>query len=792
MDSYEYYLLYHKNSSEFISDLSDNNSEALVALEALLKNKKVQSASERISCFEAVFGQLQRDNEENLRLDRIFEDILSVELFDNFLKFWIIKSCRHIRDQSKEIARNVKRNVFRVVKIVIVKKLATKVFLNELTLKLLDICFIESKCQHEIVNLLHLLLLESDDTRRMILSSVFARSKTNVDSTSTQILIYFFNEICQQQEFIKCDCEFLIKFFQDSNRTSSKNGLFLIKTLIHHKKFGRDDEESFKSFSIIVESLSENQSHLILPTMELMKGIRFSKEFKNFWFVACQLIFTHDNTLVKKWGLNYILSACDVQFNDNQMIMILRALNESPFFDSDAIPAHSLQHFVEKNQNTIFKNLIEINWKSVPFYCILKYITECFTVHQDNFDYDYILTLQKQTEIISKRIKNLVIRSGVQKLYATIASCFLQHVGIQPVLPILINVFYMGKNQQSLEKFIDIRAPQDVIDAVIFNNDCPDDFIRFILLVINKKNPLTDLENILSKLNKNKRLRMQLLGDLYKFQRSFDNLLVSNISETIELISIDVDNADNKMMVENVDILAIGLRAKNYTVDQETQKLLINVWEKSLEVSAPVDWTLLKFILLSRIEIDISKIEEVIFDLNPQSDRLHCQYLILQLQSKNATICDESCRSFLENFESFVDECYHYDDLNLVLHLLECFFDERFCDAWMIHHSLLTKISDLFMNSDERGRTITKFAFIMLKSTIKVRKADQWNEHIAQTLEAMMGKLNFIEKANVLHTILELMKTSDLFDQPSAIQSFAKKLMLEKILETEMMTNEQQ
>lgn len=79
MDSYEYYLLYHEQPAEFISELSENNEKILVACSKLIQNKRITSEADVFS----KIWQLIQSAKSNDRLEHIFEALLSRERLES-------------------------------------------------------------------------------------------------------------------------------------------------------------------------------------------------------------------------------------------------------------------------------------------------------------------------------------------------------------------------------------------------------------------------------------------------------------------------------------------------------------------------------------------------------------------------------------------------------------------------------------------------------------------------------------------------------------------------------------
>lgn len=305
-----------------------------------------------------------------------------------------------------------------------------------------------------------------------ILASILAKTfERRHDTTVLQTVCCFFNKMCERS--FKIDYDQLLRlFFDNPEPVARKQGIFIVKTLIEHKKLSKEDEENFKKFVVVVEALEESQ-HLILPTMELVKSLKFSQPFEDFPFLMYRMIINHDSSTVKTWGLNFVIGTTN-NFNDVEIEAILDALNSSCLFDADQadVDTRLLNVFVNRNFKSVFQSLTRINWASVSFYRILQIVTKIVeSLDSEFFDNDFLYHLLKQTELIPKQICSVVIRLGVQSKYAAIVTKLNEFLSVKSLLPIIINIFNIANGYKCLEKCLRSVTPDEY--EAVFNDKWP-------------------------------------------------------------------------------------------------------------------------------------------------------------------------------------------------------------------------------------------------------------------------------------------------------------------------------
>lgn len=777
MDSYEYYLLYHKDSIEFINEISATNEEILIALEKLLTNQKIKFGTERESCFEALWSFIQNDSQASDKLIRTFEGLLTLEQFEK-VKFYINKSLLSAEKSSDGLGVNVLRIIKAVTRGFISNPLSES-FFKDAAGKLLGLLFLRD--DHHIVDVLHFMMNRNQQVRDFILDAAFAKSQERVTNVSLTSLCYFFEKMCERG-VPEDQSRTLSNYFNHPDRSVKKQGIFLIKTLLHHKIFQREDEDSFRKFTVVVEALEENQSHLILPTLSLVREIKFSERYANFWFILCRMVFTHENTLVKFWGLKHVLNVEDVRFDGEEIISILKALNSTSLFGADesSLGGDALKDFVGRNLVAVFTNLIEVEWMASPFYRVLEMISSCLTMHR-NFDYDFIRILQQQTKTIHKRVKNLVIRSGVQQLYAAIADMAAKNVGIKPLLPVLVNIHNMTNRRKCLEDSFLNATPDDY--EFIFTDEHPEGFIKSALLVIFNDKPLKDLKEATARLAERDKVVMEVMCKLNDREQLREDEIASLIYESIENLFTNVMLGDDAKFMRNVELLELGLRSKKSPIDAEVQEHILELLSQFHDGSLSY-WIIRRVAMEFCDGFDWSSIGDDFF--NVEAVKIQCQSVFLLHRGTN----EAALFKFLLNIETIVDE-----QMELALQLLEGFKPDGWNTIWSSKELLeasmrvVNKLLTVMMCNDHKTEMLNRLTTLLLTTVELERAPHDWIGFVASTMESILRQSSGSAKAKIFREILKPVK---ILRGENSFRQFVRRILIEKVVETEMMTLEQQ
>lgn len=631
---------------------------------------------------------------------------------------------------------------------------------------------------------------------KFVLTKTFERRR---DSIALQTFCCFFSKMCEKELDVAYDQLFHI-FFDNPEPVSRKQGIFLIKTLIQHNKLSQENEENFRKFVVVIEALEESQ-HLILPTMELVKSLNFSHPYNDFPFIVYRMIINHESSTVKTWGLNFILGVTS-NFTDQETVVILNALNSSCNFDVDqtSLEPKLLNDFVQRNFKAIFRNLIEINWTSVPFFRILQIVVNVIdTSYFDAIDSQFLSQLLKQTEIIPRRIKNLVIRLGVQTKYALIALRLTKHLSIESLLPTLINIFNIADGYKCLAKCL--RAIKSEEYEAIFNDQLPKDFVNFALITYSQDKPLGLIKEATRALQeRDKMIINAMLHATIKNELHNENVAVL-VSETIEKIYENAEDRDYTSLNRNAENLETAMQSTKFKESRELQSILqlLTVLRRHAENKPEFRFA---FLTVLKIALEFREIFDKAVAIKDHLDDdsiavIQCRYLILHNRLCSGYDVEErELVKFLRAFEAFVNNIGDDEEQTFSLTLLEHISSTEWSSMWSSSREslqIMINTTDKLLNqlsSSDDHLHLLNFLEILLSSIYWRKDQDEWINHVTICLQHAIEKCSISDKARVLEVVVDFGESPTF--QESSLRDYIKLLLIEKITEVEMLTKDQQ
>lgn len=666
MDSYEYYLLYHQDRSKFMGLLSHENQEILIAVLHLLKNEKFEENDREVLTRQMV-NMISNDGTSNFILDEILEKSMTVQY---------ILTSKDLFEDNEFTVQHL-RIVNKVVDLALLHSIED--LLHEICTKLVEMIFKESSLHSYIIAILKRVIFKNEKHAKEIMDMIMTKSLERNDQLALQNLCYFFDKMCRSKIMKSERVSILIKYFESDLPFARKQGIFLIKSMIDNKTLSAASE--WKRFTIIMDALEENQSHLILPTLELLREIKLTDEFEIFWFILCKSILTHENNLVSSWGLKYIVSLENRDFSKEQIVIIMNCLNSTTLFDTQTNNFISnLNSFIEKNFENIFETLVDVNWSSAPFYFVLNHVKD--HVKKQNFNKKFLNILQKQTDVLPLRIKNLTIRCSVQKLYAEILSHIMDSVELQQVLMnIMINIFQINnKNYECLDKCLS-KIHRENYD-MIFTDSYPYEFLKYALFKLHIEENISEIKLASRKIKSHKKLIMETICHLNEFVRDgYEEYPDELVHETIEDMWTHITENQFEALIESIDTLEIGLIASNNDIEADTRNHLFQIWRKiELQRHTCTDfeyayWKILKIILKFDLKFDVRFVEAECYETSSESLKflnVECQVALIRNKFVNQKTCtlDEK-KIIIGNLDNLLDNIVKESEFLIVYENIE-------------------------------------------------------------------------------------------------------------------------
>ncbi|XP_034116341.1 uncharacterized protein LOC117575971 [Drosophila albomicans] len=234
---------------------------------------------------------------------------------------------------------------------------------------------------------------------KFLLQQLWALSLSNErQPNAAQILVYLFDDFVRQLG-VECVCccnelQLVIKgLLQSEGREFRKAAYFLMRKL---NNFSSDvkaldtlicTEQQWSSYVTIMESLEEQQSHLMLPTLAtLMPRItcRSKSNLDNEWITWVRILYARllqdNNILVLRWTVEYFLT----HFGASQLCQVnllpefLAATNRTQLYNVECyiVPTFKINNFVPQEEMYVFlRALATVPWHSVPLLFWLNHIT---------------------------------------------------------------------------------------------------------------------------------------------------------------------------------------------------------------------------------------------------------------------------------------------------------------------------------------------------------------------------------------------------------------------------------
>lgn len=649
MDSYEYYLLYHENRNEFITILSQNH-ENLKTLDILIKNQKLIKDQYYEKIFQKVLELIENDTTGNLVLDDILENLLTPEYFHKYKVYFDRKEPKFSDLRIANVLLNFS-----------LKHSLVHDDLQQFWITTIENALKDSAIRLYCVEILFK-ALNIENFKNFILTKIVEISFQLNDSICMESLCFFFKDLCRNNNFGQRD-ELLKRYFQNESLKMIQQGNFLVKCLIESNLMNVDLEENWKKFITIFEALEENQSHLILPSLDLLHTMKVGKEFENFWFLLCSLIINHENNLVRDYGLDYLLGIEKRRFDKQQILKILKALNATHLYNEKKTKfIVRIKSFVEYNFENVFQVLHEVNWFPLPFYYILKHFVEIAETlnSNSNFFKHFLVFLELQTDMIPKRIRNLKIRYIIKLVYCEIVVKLMSKVNLEHVLPTIQNIFKIGGSNCCIDKCLKLIKKDDYKLALCNKYDY--NFLKYVLFRTHNGKSVDEIRSATSEISNNQKLVMDVLVDLNEITEGYEDIPNILNHTAIEILwrSIANDKESSNFQIAT-ELLDIGIKSSKYTIDAESFDNLLQIWTKLNGLvhvkKISYEHSFLDFsaiIMRAKANLDTKFIESYIYgsDMSTSSNLLSlvlCQALIIQ----NYVYCKKDLE--LEKIERCLD-----------------------------------------------------------------------------------------------------------------------------------------
>ncbi|KAM8702973.1 hypothetical protein ACLKA7_005334 [Drosophila subpalustris] len=355
-----------------------------------LPSTKATTATTTHAVVQAIETYIQNQNllGEISELDELLYDLIDLHK-DNEVALKRVLQCIH-----NLLLGNNKYNV----------KFGAKVFH-----KLIAVVIGDSKncSRHLVANALHCVQVYARkfpriDGKFLIQQLWFLSLNSEGQPHAAQILVQLFDDFVNELgEECVCSSELhlLIKnLLQSETREYRKSAYFLMRKLADIMRRGdtkildslKCSEQQWSSYVHIMESLEEQQSHLVLPTLgtllpRVVAG-GHNQDQDDDWIAWLRILYVRllqdNNILVLRWTLTFFLNHFDVTklLRTNLLSEFLAATNRTQLYNVEGycLPSFQEDKFMPSTEEKMafLEALVTIPWHSVPLVFWLHNVTE--------------------------------------------------------------------------------------------------------------------------------------------------------------------------------------------------------------------------------------------------------------------------------------------------------------------------------------------------------------------------------------------------------------------------------
>ncbi|CAG9808004.1 unnamed protein product [Chironomus riparius] len=791
MDSYEYYLLYHEDKNKFIKLFNGSNQEILIAFIKLYENGKIKEDGNEF--FNKLLILIENDDVSNFMFDEILQQLITINLFES--------SKHYLIDNEVTLAK------LRISKVLVDFGLNNNYSgyeFQQFCQILVDFIFKESSLRYYAIGILCQVLKKDKMLKDFILSSIYKRSLQLHNAISTQNLCYFFKHLCQNGLKVE-ELDFIEKYFNDETILARKQGTFLLKCLLDHNLLCESNDANWRKFITIMETLEENQSHLILPSLDLLHEMKINENFKTFWFILCTMVINHENSLVKSYGLKYIFGMREIKFKKQQVLKILEAVNVTYLFDSrEEKFLKEIQKFVENNSEIIFELLIEINWFSVPFYYILESLKSMKI--PDKYNKDFLACFEKQTELIPKRIRNIKIRGIVKIFYSNLLKKVITSVGIHQVLRTFKNIFHINQNHDCMKECINNITEEDY--ALIFSKEVDYEFVKYILLKTHMGKTIDEVKDCVKHIKESQKLVIEVMLDMYESMDIYEDVPSIIVNEMIKLIWEQLTDQKHEGIENALNLLELSLKTAKNNLENEAIEHITEIWTRINSIflhDKSFEYPYLKstnIILKHNQNFDSKLVENEYF-----SSTFTSQFLILQtigqaLIIKNLFINSlhpslQFIQRVLENIEILLDRSSSESDVMDVYEILKIATLSTSKEA---HAIISDKLKNIFNNFLQTSCNIISLSTSFWRSFIKFiwesienfEFSISWMEAVEEIFRTFMDRTNENDRFALLLAMHDFFNEHCTALVTNNVLNYFKTCLIEAMFEVKVMTRDEQ
>lgn len=395
-------------------------------------------------------------------------------------------------------------------------------------------------------------------------------------------------------------------------------------------------KQMWDNYFILVDSLEEKQSNIVLPSLKLFDCLN-DPSISNWLYCAFNIGLQHDNTQVRLKCIEYKLKS--KIYNVVEAKTLLEAMNDINLFDQEkdceVLKNRLAKSFASDDNN--FKNILtaisEVKWSPVPFYHISCVLSE--------FNWEKQLNKLEPLEITKILVamlevpcNNIPIRNAVKvnishmiqnynklnwkdlhSIYSSIKWDSLNNKTNNP-LTIIINKLTIREDE--IKEFFNVMCESYInIELVLVYLENHKDDIGFVLNILNEK-----IKNVQEIISRQYSKKTECFNDVvfitYAFMKCVDDngdckktikAIISKEIKTVLQYILTLLPSDSKLTIEEIALLFEGLRSLVASADPNVKEILLQLYKYAI-------------LLLKDVSTDLDKKVLAIFIVNTLTDNL--------------------------------------------------------------------------------------------------------------------------------------------------------------------------
>lgn len=397
-------------------------------------------------------------------------------------------------------------------------------------------------------------------------------------------------------------------------------------------------KQMWDNFFILIDSLEEKQSNIVLPSLKLFDCLN-DTSFGNWLYCAFNIGLQHDNSQVRLKCIEYKLKS--KLNNVAEAKTLLEAVNDTNMFDQD-IDCELLKTRIAKSftvDDNNFKNILtaipEVKWSPVPYYHISCVLSETsWEKHLNKLD---PLELTKNiTATLELPCNNIPIRIAVKMnislmienynklnwkdLLSMCSSTQYDSNAINSKLnnPLTLIIKKVAIREDEIKDFFNIisESHSNIEFVLVYLENHKDD-IGFFLNILNKK--FNKIHEIVSRQYSDK---TECFNDVVFMTNTFKKCTDTNEDcrkiikftiakemKTILQYVLTLLSSDNKFTIEEIVLLFEGLVLMVASADSNCKEILLQLYKYSI-------------LILKDVGTDLDKKVIAIFIVHTLTDNL--------------------------------------------------------------------------------------------------------------------------------------------------------------------------